>query len=473
MPLTLAYPDTKNGGTNQESDLDIQRLQDACSTAVDESVSNRLAGPERAAVLRIEARLPRNTAIAIGMRTSKLKVLFFAEGATLAHVARPWVLARGLDPTRFNVTVARPRAFRWLTTDATCSVIDLECQDATTFARRLDRGMPLYDYPTLSGYVSTDLALIDAIKPDVVVGDFRLSLSVSARLRSVPYITICDAYWSPERSLRAPLPVLSFTHLTPIPLAEWVFRRVAGPAFRLHARPLERLRKHHGLPSLGFDLRRVYSDADLRLFANFPALFPEIRASPAARFIGPITWSPQPQDQRPFVDGDEPLAYVTMGSSGDTRVLATIIPTLEEYGFQIALASAGRALPPHLNSAKTRIFDYLPGALVCRRASLVVCNGGSPTTNQALACGVPVLGITHNMDQFLNMQAIEAFGAGIMIRADRARRAATLSAVKRLRTDSSFTNRAQLLAETLDTETSITLLVDNISRILSANSRAT
>ena len=31
----------------------------------------------------------------------KLKVLFFAEGATLAHVVRPLMLARGLDPTCF------------------------------------------------------------------------------------------------------------------------------------------------------------------------------------------------------------------------------------------------------------------------------------------------------------------------------------------------------------------------------------
>ena len=36
------------------------------------------------------------------MSLSSTKVLFFAEGATLAHVLRPFALARDLDPDRFK-----------------------------------------------------------------------------------------------------------------------------------------------------------------------------------------------------------------------------------------------------------------------------------------------------------------------------------------------------------------------------------
>ena len=35
----------------------------------------------------------------------KLKVLFFAEGATLAHVVRPLMLAKGLNPACFDVAL--------------------------------------------------------------------------------------------------------------------------------------------------------------------------------------------------------------------------------------------------------------------------------------------------------------------------------------------------------------------------------
>lgn len=150
------------------------------------------------------------------MSETLMKVLFFAEGATLAHVGRPFVLAQGLNPAHFDVSFARPHSYAWLTNDAAFRCLDLDCQESTIFAHRLDRGLPLYDFQTLTSYVEQDLALMDMIKPDVVVGDFRLSLSVSARLRGIPYITICDAYWSPERPLRPALPVLGFTRFVPI-----------------------------------------------------------------------------------------------------------------------------------------------------------------------------------------------------------------------------------------------------------------
>lgn len=381
------------------------------------------------------------------MPPRKRKILFFAEGATLAHVGRPLVLAQGLDPEQYDVTFARPASYAWVSANAGFPVVDLDCQNSATFAQRLERGQPLYDLPTLTRYVKEDLALIDAHQPDVIVGDFRLSLTVSARLRGVPYITICDAYWSPEQPLQPALPVLALTRFVPIPLAERVFRTVWPLAQRLHAAPVENLRARHGLPGLGHDLRRCYTDADLRLFANIPALFPELRPSAQADFIGPIAWSPPDRTHLDVLEGNDPLVYVTMGSSGDPRVLAALIPVLERTGARIVVATAGKALPAGIGSARTQVFDFLPGDQLCRRASLVVCNGGSPTTNQALRHGAPVLGIASNMDQFLNMRAIVTYGAGILVRADRANRTNLKAAITNLMTQENCCSHAQQLAQ--------------------------
>ncbi|WP_407278394.1 nucleotide disphospho-sugar-binding domain-containing protein [Aromatoleum evansii] len=378
---------------------------------------------------------------------TRRKVLFFAEGATLAHVARPFVVARALDPERFEVVFARPESFDWLTKDAAFQIRPLACQAASVFARRLDHGLPLYDLPTLRHYVADDLALIDAEQPDIIVGDFRLSLSVSARLRSIPYATICDAYWSPERSLPTPLPVFAWTRFAPLSVTGPIFRWISPFAMRLHAQALESLRALHGLPSLGYDLRRCYTDADLRLFANFPELFPAVRNSRHAAFIGPIAWSPDASALAlEFDDGTEaPLIYVTMGSSGDPRVLRQLLPVLDATGARVLVASAGKPLPAGFASPRTQVFDYLPGQTVCEHADLVICNGGSPTTNQALSAGVPVLGIARNMDQFLNMQAIERFGAGLLLRSDRASTSALQQAISRLLEAPLFAARAQHL----------------------------
>lgn len=375
------------------------------------------------------------------------RVLFLAEGATLAHVARPLLLAAQLDPARFEIALARPPAFAWMTHNASFEVLPLDCQDSAVFTRRLDRGQPLYDLATLERYVDADLQLIDRWRPDVVVGDFRLSLAVSARLRHVPYATICDAYWSPALPLEPMLPVMGFTPYVPLAIAAPVFKAVAPLAFRLHARPLEALRRRHGLPGCGYDLRLAYTDADLRLFANPRALFPEACRSASAdfpgAFLGPLAWSPPDRDDLRWPEGTGPLVYVTMGSSGDPRVLATLIPLLEAAGARSMIASAGKTLPAGMESGRTRICDFLPGNQLCRAAQLVICNGGSPTTNQALAHGVPVLGIARNMDQFLNMRAIERYGAGLTVRADRADASILSRVLKRLFEESAFRERAR------------------------------
>ena len=384
---------------------------------------------------------------------AKLKVLFFAEGATLAHVARPLILAKGLDPNCFDVTLCRPASYSRLTDGLPFRVVNLDCQDASVFARRLASGSPLYDFETLSTYVRADLSLIDHEKPDVVIGDFRLSLSVSARLRATPYITVCDAYWSPEAPLIPALPVMSFTHFAPLGICESIFRLVSPLAFRFHALPMERLRAKFGLAPLGYDLRHCYTDADLRLFANFPALFPEVRPHAGADFIGPIAWSPNANGNIDFLSsGDQPLVYITMGSSGDLSILAHIIPIFEELGSRIVVTTAGRPLPFKPQSQNTKVFDFLPGAAVCQKASLVVCNGGSPTTNQALKCGVPVLGIPQNMDQFLNMRAVEAYGAGLLVRSDRINATRLRNVVKMMLVNPKFTERAQILAQSIPIE---------------------
>jgi UDP:flavonoid glycosyltransferase YjiC (YdhE family) len=397
------------------------------------------------------------------MPSRKCKILFFAEGATLAHVGRPLVLAQGLDLKQYDVTFARPASYAWVSANVGFRVVDLNCQNSAAFASRLERGLPLYDLPTLERYVDNDLALIDVHQPDVIAGDFRLSLTVSARLRGVPYITICDAYWSPEQPLRPALPVLSFTRFAPIPLAKQVFRAVWPLAQRLHAAPVENLRARHGLPSLGHDLRRCYTDADLRLFANIPALFPQLQRSAQADFIGPIAWSPPDRTDLDVLKGSDPLIYVTMGSSGDPRVLAALIPVLEQTGARIVVATAGKPLPAGIGSARTQVFDFLPGDQLCRHASLVVCNGGSPTTNQALSNGVPVLGIASNMDQFLNMQAIEGFSAGIMLRADRASATLIHQAVASILGNATYRQRAGLLAQDIDKSTTLPQAIESLN----------
>ena len=349
-----------------------------------------------------------------------MRVLFFAEAVTLAHVARPAALAAALAP-RHHVVIATDQRYLGFAEGSDWETVTLRSIDSAKFLRRLSLGDPVYRLEELQAYVREDLDIIERVRPDLIVGDFRLSLSVSAREAGIQYVTITNAYWSPYYAIRRlPLPVLPFTRLMPLALAGAIFDAFSPLVTPRHCRAINRLREEHAMQPLGNDLRRVYTDADYTFYADLPEMFPTSPLPGNHRFLGPVLWSPRvtlPTWWNEIPD-ERPIVYVNFGSSGEPGLLPKALAALSTLPVTVIAATAGQR-PPQIPS-NAYMADYLPGMEAAARASLVVCNGGSPTSQQALAAGVPVLGIASNMDQFLNMSAVERSGAGRLVRADRA-----------------------------------------------------
>ena len=347
-------------------------------------------------------------------------VLFIAEAATLAHIARPLALAATLDPASYRVELACDDRCRWLTDRYPFPRHTLSSQHSGRFLEALAKGSPVFDAATLRAYVKDDLALLARVKPDLVVGDFRLSLSVSARLAQIPFLAISNAYWSPYARQRYVVGSLPMTRVLPIALANLLFNAARPAAFAYHTLPLNRVRRENGLGSLGCDLRRIYCDGDWVAYADLPELFPLSHVPPNHRFLGPVIWSPpvRPPDWWDALPADRPIVYVTLGSSGLGSLLPQITAALADLPLTVIAATAATGTP-FAAPANAWVTDYLPGLEAARRSRLVICNGGSPTSQQALAAGVPIIGLATNLDQFLNMAAIESAGAGVVLRADR------------------------------------------------------
>lgn len=376
------------------------------------------------------------------------RVLFFAEAVTLAHVARPIVLANSLDPQRYEAIVAcSPRYQRFLDSEP-WQTVPLDSISSERFMAALASGSPVYDAQTLRHYVREDLTLIDRFKPDLVVGDFRLSLSVSCRLTGVPYATVTNVYWSPFMADQTlPVPVLPMTRFLPIAVAQTVFNLARPVAFAMHCRPLNRVRLENGLASLGNDLRRLYTDADHVLYADTPGMFETDPLPPTHRFLGPILWSPAVEVPVWWhsLPPDKPLVYATLGSSGGAAALLQVLDALRDLPVSVMASTAGRPVPAKYPS-NAYVSEYLPGIEAAARAKMVICNGGSPTSHQALAAGVPLLGVTSNLDQFLNMAAIVQAGLGIQLRADRLTTRAISDAVRHMLDRPGFTQSASAFA---------------------------
>lgn len=394
------------------------------------------------------------------------RILFVAEAVTLAHAARPVVLAAQLAPLAAEVALAWSPRYARLFAEVPERTYGLHSIESEAFMAALAAGRPIYDAATLEDYVAEDLRVLDDFRPDVVVGDFRLSLGVSARLRAIPYVTIANAYWSPDSTAEVPVPDLPFARLLGLRAAQKVFNLVRPFAFALHARPLNQVRRRHGLPNLPWDMRYAYTDADCVLYADIPRLVDPVVVDARRRVLGPVLWSPGVA--LPAWWHELPAAaecvFVTPGSSGEATLVPRLVAVLARLPVTVLVATAGRvrldAVP-----ANVRVADFLPGAEAAARSRLVVCNGGSPTTQQALAVGTPVLGVCTNLDQILNMETVVRAGAGIALRGSGTGEAPLEAAVAALLSDARYCASAQAVSREVRALDSTRVLVETLDSL--------
>ncbi len=347
------------------------------------------------------------------------RVLFVAETVTLAHAARPYMLACALKGLPYDVHMAWSPRYESLFAIRPFTEHTLDTIPSQQFITALAKGRPVYTTETLHRYVNDDLRLLKAVQPDIVIGDFRLSLSVSARLQNVPYVTLSNAYWSPYAATRYPIPQHPLTRLVGVRCAQKLFDLSRGFVFKQHAKPLNTVRKAFGLPAIEGDMRQAYTDADHTWYVDVPGqtAMPDLPAT--HQFLGPLPWSPPLDVPAWWADlpRDKPIVYVSLGSSGRGDLLPMLINTLSVLPITVLVATAGLDVPRHL-PANVFAAPYLPGDRANAIAALTIGNGGSPITQQALAHATPVLAIPSNLDQYLNMEGVTACGAGRTIRSE-------------------------------------------------------
>lgn len=378
---------------------------------------------------------------------SPKKILLVANDVTLAHLGRPLQLAGYLHAAGHDVTLAASSDSARFLHNFPGRTHTLAPTGKARFIENLAKGRPVFDFETLKRFAEEDEKLLAHYRPDIVIGDFRISLSASARRLQVPYATITNAYWSPAFKPHFIVPDLPMVKFLGVGFSQRLFNLVRPLAFAYHARPMNALRRHYGLPSLSHDLRRVYTDADLALFSDVPEIYGLHGDIPGGHFLGPISWSPDIPSPAwwPRLDQTRPIIYITLGSSGDESLLPRIVGQLHDTDTQLVVAAAAaKALPVH-----PRVFsaDYLPGDLIASRASLVICNGGSPTAFQAIAKGVPVLGIPGNLDQFLNMHYLEKNRLGISLRAQDVNDGRVAATAQHMMDSTCYTENARAFAQ--------------------------
>ncbi|MDN3543502.1 MAG: glycosyltransferase [Roseateles asaccharophilus] len=353
------------------------------------------------------------------MSLSAKKILFVAEAVSLAHVARPALLAGSLLGDCEPVFASNGQ-YAIATQGLSLKPYALQSLSPETFMQRLAVGRPVYTLDELRAYVEADERMLRELRPDVVVSDFRLTLPIAAARQGVPLMSLSNAYWSPY-ARRAPdlAPDLQPARLLGHKLFDPLFRLSWPLASRHHLSVPNRLRVQLGLQPLG-SLGDYYCGGDVVMYADTPSLVPCHPLPPSHHFLGPLTWSPSlplpPWWDKVAAQQQRTRVYINLGSTGSTMLLPALVAACRAQGWVCIVATAGRM---DLPAAEPDVFvsSYLPGSAAAAAADVVICNGGSPSSYQALEQGRPVLGICSNLDQVLAMRGVRDQGAGVLLRA--------------------------------------------------------
>jgi UDP:flavonoid glycosyltransferase YjiC (YdhE family) len=247
-----------------------------------------------------------------------------------------------------------------------------------------------------------------------------------------------------------------------------LFRLTTPFALNLQLAGINSVRQKYGLEPFD-DYLTAFTFGDRTLFVDVPSVAPVSRLRNSESYVGHVAWNsdaelPKWWDSLPR---DRPLAYIALGSSGDLGAIPLVCKAVNQAGCLAVVSTADRFnssdLPGDVYSAA-----FLPGDRVARRASLVVSNGGSPTSYQALEQGIPVLGIARNMDQLVCMANIQEVGAGLLLRADSLKQSSLNMAVERLVRERSFTTAARSLSQEFSEYDSAARLRDTILELSQA-----
>ncbi|MEM8570884.1 MAG: hypothetical protein AAGG56_08225 [Pseudomonadota bacterium] len=349
------------------------------------------------------------------------RILIMGEGISLARVTRAKWLLDQLPEDSAELVWGVPKRLQALVRDDRTEIHDLHSVSFDAYYDNIVLGRPPYSDADLEGYLAADTALVDEVRPDLIVYDFRPSAPVAAAMAGIPAVNVTNAYWSPYGERILPVPDTRIVRRLGLRVAGVALPFLAPPVMRRVHAPIFAMRRKAGLDDCSGDVFRLWGGGDHVWFPDTDDMAPTKGAPMTHRRVGPSLWTP-PGAGFPILPewfaATRPLAYVSLGSTGDASLLSPIIDGLIEAGADILLvAPEEQVWPEWRRSGRVISTRYVDGDMACARADLVVSNGGHPQLMQAYAAGTPVLGVAANIDQLMAMTHAERTGAARLLHA--------------------------------------------------------
>src|SRR3954452_17060276 len=98
---------------------------------------------------------------------SPKRILFFAEGATMAHFVRPLALAEAIQNDGYDIHFYAPSRYFPHLKNRPFAVGELDSMPGEQFLENIANGKPLFPAATIRRYVAEDRKLIQSLRPDL------------------------------------------------------------------------------------------------------------------------------------------------------------------------------------------------------------------------------------------------------------------------------------------------------------------
>lgn len=312
-------------------------------------------------------------------------------------------------------------------------------------------------------YTERAVEFVKEWRPDVLVTDFAFpATSLVSEITDTPYVVVYHS-GLPFRGEGIPPFGSGLPIGTDDEEALQSYARKEDQVLRALDRRINRARSKYGLKPMAPDmLRRPYSPW-LNLVASAAvAEAPRSNLTENTLFIGPCF------GKRKEVNSDFPVeelqankfkVYVSLGTvfNNKPEVFKKIMRALDTPDYQVIISAGGayEALQRNSIAGNALIYKRVPQVELLPKVDLFISHGGNNSTNEALACGKPLIIMPVGGEQGDNASRVEYLGVGLRIDIKQFSEEQLVAKVEMIRTDSRFRDRVEEIMKRIGSTTGI------------------